>query len=189
MIDTLLEVIKTKKNIWVEIVSIFKTGSSLFCTNCKDIDYVVVVKSSVPIYLKYTDKECDYFIYSEDERKKRLNFVGNKVDTLFILDELFKKDNCIYGDSSTNFDLLANKEKYIDMLREVVPMYLINPNKTWHNSNNYCHRHLWWAILGLKFIENNHMKITEDIKEIIQKCHDGILEKSWEDWVKKKLLN
>jgi hypothetical protein len=37
------------------------------------------------------------------------------------------------------------------------------------------------------FIENNSYEITPEMKEIVQKCHDGCLPKSWEDWVKERI--
>ena len=32
-------------------------------------------------------------------------------------------------------------------------------------------------------IENNSYELTNEMKEIIQKCHDGTLNKTWETYV------
>ena len=188
-IKELKEKIKSLINEEPEIIFITKTGGHLFCDNCKDIDYRVVIKNELDKVVKFYNSETneDYFIHSLDIYNSHLNFENSDYYNLFILDDLFKKDYCDFGDKTTNLKLLENADKYKEMLKRVLPKSHLNPRIRWGGSDKYCNKRLWWTIMGLKFIDNNSYEITDEIKDIIQRCHDGVLEKSWEDWVKQKI--
>lgn len=188
MIEKLKLFIKNKTNQDVEIISIFRTGSHLFCSNCNDIDYKVIVKEDIPI-LRYFDNDTneDYFIYSQRDRHKALEFNDSNWNSIFSIDELFKNSTLVYGDSTINLDLLSKETEYKEMLRNVLSKWWFNKYVKWNNYELYCHRQFWWVIVGLKFIENKSYEITNELNDIIQLCHDGILPKYWETWVKEQL--
>jgi hypothetical protein len=89
--------------------------------------------------------------------------------------------------TSFHLDLFNKKEEYLEGMKRSCEMSILHPDISWEGSDLYCHKHLWYVILGLMFIENNSYEITPEMKEIVQKCHDGCLPKSWEDWVKERL--
>lgn len=184
----LKEKIKTyiKEEPIIEFIS--KTGSILFCENCKDTDYIVVIENDVPSFKIY-DKEIneDFFIKSRKTYNKYLNFEGNNLHNLFIIENLFIEKQCIYGKATVELDLLGKKEQYKTLLKTVLPKSFLNTRFKHKNSDKFCHPHLWWVILGLKLIENNSYEITLEIKNLIQQCHDGVLDKSWENYIKEKL--
>ena len=60
---------------------------------------------------------------SKRYRNQLINFEFDNLDELFILDEYFKG-------TDTELDIIKNKDKYLNILRKIVPLYLINPNKT-----------------------------------------------------------
>lgn len=188
MIDKVKSILQ-ELNVEGNIISIFKTGGHLFCENCKDIDYKIIVDNPKLKRTTYHDNETsiDYIFCSLTEREKELNFETNKKLNIYIIEELFKPTTTVYGDSSVNLDLLGNKGKYIELLRKTLPKSYLNPIIKWENSDKYCNRHLWWVIVGLKFIENKSYVIDDELKSIIQQCHDGVLPKQWENWVREKI--
>lgn len=188
MIETLKLFIKNKTNEDVEILSIFKTGSHLFCENCKDKDYVVIVDKPI-LRLKYRDTitNTDYFIYSKSERQTELEFNINNQNCIYVINELFKPTTTIYGDATVNLDLFNKEYEYKEMLRNILPKRFFSKRIRWENYETYCHNKFWWILLGLMFINNKSYEVTNDLKNIIQLCHDGKLPKYWETWVKEQL--
>lgn len=175
------------------IVSIFRTGGCLLCTNCKDVDYTVVIQNETEPF-KFADKEqcIDYYVKSQSVRNKLINFEPyDKPIRMYAIDEIFKPEPfmTIYGDDTCNLNLGLKEKEYKQALKEDLEKTIFHPLVHWKDDDKYCNKRLWWAILGLMFIENKSYEVTDDMKEIIQKCHDGILEKSWEDWVKNKLYD
>lgn len=186
---TLKEKIKEKIKEEPDIIFITKTGSHLFCENCNDYDYVVVINNNLKQGFKIFDKDLkeDYFVKSLKQYNKLLNFEELSFENIFILHDLFKPTYCTYGNADINLDLLGNKDKYKELLKNILPRSYFNNRIKWKDKGVYCHRHFWWIILGLKFIENRSYEITSEIKDIIQQCHDGVLDVYWEDWVKEQL--
>ena len=188
-IERLKDFLKTKINEEPDIITIYKTGSNLFCSECKDQDYTMVINNSFNTnglkYLKYFDAETqeDYFIWNKNEYNKMLNFEANNLSNLFIIADLFRENNTIYGDNTPQLQLLDKQNEYINMLKNVLHKSLLNPRVKWNNSDKYCHKLLWWVILGLKFIEQNNYNITDEMLDIVNKCHNGVLPKEWETYV------
>lgn len=182
---------KIKEQIGVEpnIISVFQTGSGLFCTNCKDLDYNVIIENNTsPFKIWDSETKTDYFVESFKDRQNRLQFEsGSRYKVQYVIDECFKVTTTIYGDNSINIDLLDNVSKYKKVVKEELIKGCLHPNVVWKDSDKYCHKHLWWVILGLLFIENKSYEVTDEMKNIIQKCHDGVLDKYWETWVKERL--
>lgn len=188
MIETLKQIVKEKRNEDVEIISIFKTGSHLFCTNCTDIDYVVIVDKPIKrVHYFNKDTNEDFFIYSQEERNRELNFETNTTSDIYAINEILKPTFYVYGDNVNHLDLLSKQVSYKEMLKEILPNSFLSKRLKWKNHEQYCHPKFWWVILGLKFIENKSYAITDEMKDIIQKCHDGVLPKNWETWVKERL--
>ena len=189
-IEQLKLAIQEKIGEYPEILFVTKTGGHLFCSNCKDEDYIVVIRSNSLESFKIYDSEnnIDYFVKgSYYYKNKLLNFSTKKIENVFAISDLFKPTKCIYGDSTVTLNLLSKEKEYKAMLKELLPKSILHPKIKWKNSDRYCHKHLWWAIIGLKMIDYKSYEITSEMQEIIQKCHDGVLEKSWEEWVKNKL--
>lgn len=188
-INKLKDFIKSKINEVPDIITIYKTGSNLFCDVCKDRDYTVVINNNFEInnlkYLKYFDTETneDYFIWSKNEYDKMLNFETSILSNLFIIADLFKENNTLYGSNKIELNLLEKQNDYKNMIKKVLPKSLLNPRVKWNDSDKYCHKLLWWVILGLKFIEQNNYNITDEMLDIINKCHNGVLSKEWETYI------
>ena len=188
MVEKVKQFIKNKYGKDLTINSIFRTGGHLFCENCKDYDYVVIVNEDIK-RTKYYDKETntDYFIYSQSERNRELEMDLNLHHTIYVINEIFKPYNTIYGDSTCKLDLFFKEEEYKEVLRNKLLKSSLSENITWENCEFYCHKTLWWAICGLLMLENRSYEITNEMKEVIQMCHDGVLPKKWEYWVRQKL--
>lgn len=191
MVDNLLIYLQNKHNLTQHnIISIFRTGGTLLCTSCKDTDYTVIVDDTKTMQHFWRDAtdNTEYFIMNIANREKLLSLSQPyNVLQLFILDEVFKPQTTIYGSATCNLDLFAHKEAYLEMLKDQVPKTFTHQCLHWKDRDKYCHRKLWWVILGLTFIENNSYEVSPELREIVQKCHDGILEKEWEEWVLDKI--
>ena len=171
------------------INSVFLTGASLFCTNCKDSDYTVIIQNDCDMFKIFdSENKIDYFVCSQRERDLILNFEYKRTPiSQFCIDELFKSNTTIYGDDTIYLDLLGNAEKYKVKPKKDLQNSFLSPHIHWENSDKYCNKRLWWAILGLLFIENNSYEVTSEMKNIIQQCHDGVLDKFWESWIKDRI--
>jgi hypothetical protein len=172
------------------VLFIFKTGSALFCSNSKDYDYKVVVSDAIEggVKMQYDPStNQDYIIINQDHYKQLISFDEMKLRTIYAIDIIFSDTSLVYGSKTLDPMLLHCSAKYKNMLRTVLPKSLLDKRVTWEGSDKYCHRHLWWVIMGLKFINNNSYEVTPELREIIQLCHDGKLDKSWEQWVKKEI--
>ena len=172
------------------IKCIFKTGSSMLLTNNRDEDYIIVYSptESHNENFRFTYRgKTDYFIYSEDAYREILNFnIGpSYCSNIAVISLVICKP--ILNELNLQLDLFNNVEKYKDTLRYACEISLLNTNVIWEGHENYCSKNLWFVILGLMMIENNSYEVTPEMKEIAQKCHDGCLPKSWEDWVKERL--
>ena len=187
MVEKIKELIKNKYE-QLNIISIYKIGSQCFCENCKDKDYKVIVDNAQKDRMIIYDKEndLDILIYSKEYFEKTINFEITTRETLFIINDIFKPTQTIYGDNSLNFKLLENADKYKNYLRErLLPFF--SKNASWQNHKNVCAKKFWCAIWGLMIIENNSYEITDEMLEIANKCHNYELPKAWEDWVKEKI--
>ena len=149
-INKLKDFIKSKINEEPNIISIYKTGSNLFCDCCNDYDYTVVINNNFETnnikYLKYFDTETneDYFIWSKNEYDKMLNFETSILSNLFIIADLFKENNTLYGSNKTELNLLNKQNEYVNMLKKVLPKSLLNPRVKWNDSDKYCHKLLYY---------------------------------------------
>ena len=135
-----------------------------------------------------SENKIDYSVCSQRERDLILNFEYKRTPiSQFCIDELFKSNTTIYGDDTIYLDLLGNAEKYKVKPKKDLQNSFLSPHIHWENSDKYCNKRLWWAILGLLFIENNSYEVTSEMKNIIQQCHDGVLDKFWESWIKDRI--
>lgn len=177
------------------IKGIFRTGGSLLLDGCKDEDYIIVYTKTDNFnsdFFHLFDKEnkVDYFGYSTELFNQLSTFslenpvAINQLRQVFMISILISEH--IKNDSLT-FDLLGQGDKFKEAARIACELSYINPNVYWAGHEDYCQKHLWYVIIGLMFIENNSYEVTPEMKEIVQKCHDGCLPKSWEDWVKERL--
>ena len=179
-----------------EIVGIFLTGSSLFLQNYKDIDYIVVYRKSERQQREFINtygfdaeknKNVDIFAFSEELFLDIINFNQNNFFTSAIYSVFFNTHKPIKNELNIKVDIFSNKEKYLNILRYACDVYFLLPEVYWIGHENYCKKTFWSVILGLMFLENNSYEVTPEMIDIVQKCHDGCLSKSWEDWVRDRL--
>ena len=123
-IEQLKLAIQEKIGEYPEILFVTKTGGQLFCSNCKDEDYLVVIKNTQITQFKIYDAEnkIDYFVKgSYYYKNKMLEFKGEKMDSLYAITDLFKPIKCIYGDNTVTLNLLSKEKEYKAMLKEIFP--------------------------------------------------------------------
>lgn len=187
MLNKILEILNNKFGN-LDIVSIYKTGSQLICDICNDYDYKVIVKElDKDVKSCYdVDTKLNLIIYKEDYYNKLCEFEIVDRHTAYIIDNVFKPNNTIYGDNSFNLKLLENADKFKAFARDKMRM-ILDKHYSWKGKGQCCNKHYWWYILTLMMIENNSYEITEQMLDIANKCHNGELSNYWEEWVKEKL--
>lgn len=182
MKDLIIKLI-TEKYGDLGIFSIYKTGSQLICNNCNDYDYKIIVENNeCDVRSFFNGKHrINVIIYSKEYYEKLLNFEIITRHTIYLIENLFKPNNTIYGDRTNEIKLLENADKYKQCVIQNFNKFIANEKSL------VCNKHLWWIIWSLMMIENNSYEITDEMLDIANKCHNYELPKAWEEWVKEKI--
>ena len=148
------------------LVCIFKTGSQLFCSNCKDYDYVIITKEEVNFpcfYIKELNLDC--FVMSVDTLNRRLqdNQWRYKLSVCMAKAD---SSNIIYGElPQLDIDILS-KEYFLRILA-IENEYA---QKTYFT--RYPLKTMVWGLALYYVILNNKLEFTDEQKVLLQKCHD-----------------
>lgn len=163
-----------------EILFMFKTGSELFCTNCKDSDVVVVIKDWDKDAKKYFIDGVDYFCYSETAFEKMAKMESGNFDDLFAVELLFATgENLLYGENPiSDYNWFDYKYKAVETALKCGERNYFSPNV--HNAINaeMCCKRTMWAFIIYFVIVNNAPTLTSEQLVILQKCHDNELPRS-----------
>ena len=92
------------------LVCIFKTGSQLFCTNCKDYDYVIITKEDVNFPCFHINElNADCFVMSIETLNKRLQDNQWRYKLSVCLAKI-DSSNIIYGElPELDIDILSRE--------------------------------------------------------------------------------
>lgn len=174
---TINEVVQgIRQDISEEILCVCGTGSSTFCTDCKDIDIWVITKDGNE-YGKIRGYDgYDIFVWSLSNLENAAKQFEYK--SLYIL-SLFKGE-ILYGDNPLgNFDFFAHKQEIIETIkRECEERHL---SAWFENGQNaeMCLKQSIWLLANYFAIVNNSFDFTDEQTEILQKCHDNKLPRSY----------
>lgn len=185
---SLIEHIKEKTN--NDVVFVYKTGASLFCNRCKDND-IVVVTNYGDDYRRLTKYEdYDIFCYSLDGIKKYATMeVTGQFSLYLIAFALAKNNNIIYGvNPLPNFNLLEYRDKLVRILIDNAKRYDCNKNIKNRLNKSACLKQSIWLFANYFSLVNNSLELTEGQLDIIQKCHDNELPRSYAEDLYQKLL-
>lgn len=162
----------------------------LFCNNCKDRDIVVITANGDDYRRISRYEDYDIFCYSLAGIKKCSEFQFNNRHTLYLIAlELAKGDNIVYGENPMpDFYLLGYKEKLLEVLICRARTYDCNPIISNKNNKNACLKQSIWLFANYFALANNSLDFTTEQLDIIQKCHDNELPRSYAEEVYKKLL-
>lgn len=173
-----------------DVIFVCKTGSTLFCNNCKDKDIVVVTASGEEYRRLLGYEDYDIFCRSVDGIKKMITFGDDKVPSVYAITfALAKGENVLYGTNPIqDFDYFAHKDEIVKTLIENAQKRDCNPRIRNGRNNDACLKQSIWLFANYFALVNNSLDFTAEQLEIIQKCHDNELPRSYAEEVYEKLL-
>lgn len=171
------------------IVCVYKTGSQLFCENCKDLDYTVVVDNWNKDFKAYHIDGIDYFCYSVAEFEKKIKMTSGRMSDLYAIETYLNEP--VYGiNPILNYNWTNYKDKAIETIIRCGETNYFNPNviRKKDNGKVVCNKTMCWALATLFVIKNGQAVFTVEQKEMLQKCHDGTLSKLYADALRNEIL-
>lgn len=172
----------------------FVTGSKTFCTNATDEDLIGVryeVEKRVDRY-----DGVDVFYWSLDTFRQLLKFKC-PIETvahqeLYNISFAIKKEEGeIFGEMPAdiaNYNFFDYKEDIVKSCIKSCEKYALNPRLTNPVNEDMCLKKSYWIFANYFALVNNSLDFTQEQLDIIQKCHDNELPRSYIEDVYQKLL-
>lgn len=176
------------------ILFYFTTGSKTFCSNCGDEDIVCIQKEVGESVIR--TRGVDTFCSTIDDFRKKLFF--NCSDNEMPHKQLYnvgfaclKQQGKIVGempDDIKNYNWFDYKDKIIELCVDQCKNYALRPRVFNKINKNSCLKHSYWIFANYFALINNSLDFTEEQLNIIQKCHDNELPRSYVEDLYQKLL-
>lgn len=171
----------------------FITGSSLFCTNCKDTDVISIRHSKERLAIREDGR--DTFLFTLDEFRNRLYF-NEKINLQYrelynVGFAMVKQKGEIYGDipdDIANYNWFDYKDKIIERCIDQCVNIALNPRIVNSHGKDLCLKHTYWLFANYFALANNSLEFTDEQKEILQKCHDNELPRTYADELYQNLI-
>ena len=172
----------------------FVSGSKTFCTNATDEDLIGVryeVEKRVDRY-----DGVDVFYWSLDTFRQLLKFkcpietVAHK-ELYNISFAIKKEEGEIFGEMPAdiaNYNFFDYKEDIVKSCIKSCEKYALNPRLTNPVNDDMCLKKSYWIFANYFALVNNSLDFTQEQLDIIQKCHDNELPRSYIEDVYQKLL-
>ncbi len=160
------------------VVCVFKTGSQIFCSNCKDSDYIVITNINIGMPLCYIKElKADCFIRSIDQFKAKITDDSWRYKLDVCLAYKYP-ENVVYGKLPELEADIFSKEYLLKILAIECEFaqrsYFVK----------YPLKSMVWGLALYYAIINNSLDFTDEQKEILQKAHDLELPISYRDELK-----
>lgn len=176
------------------ILFYFISGSKTFCSNCADEDVICVQKEVSDSVIRTSG--VDTFCFTVDDFRKRLFF--NYSDSEMPYRQLYnvgfallKQQGKIVGempDDIKNYNWFDYKDKIIELCVDQCKNYALRPRVVNKINRGACLKHSYWIFANYFALVNNSLDFTAEQLDIIQKCHDNELPRSYAEDLYQKLL-
>ena len=172
----------------------FVSGSKTFCTNATDEDLVGVRYEVEKRADRYDG--VDVFYWSLDTFRQLLKFkcpietVAHK-ELYNISFAIKKEEGEIFGEMPAdiaNYNFFDYKEDIVKSCVKSCEKYALNPRLTNPVNEDMCLKKSYWIFANYFALVNNSLDFTQEQLDIIQKCHDNELPRSYIEDVYQKLL-
>lgn len=172
----------------------FLSGSSIFCNNATDEDFVCV-QYEVQKRAERHDG-CDIFYWSFDAFKKLLQFkcpfkdVAHK-ELYNISFAIGNEKGEIFGEVPTdiaNYNWFDYREDIVRSCIKSCDSYALHPRMSNPKNKDMCLKHTYWIFANYFALINNSFDLTPEQQEIIQRCHDNELPRTYAEELYNKLL-
>lgn len=172
----------------------FCAGSKTFCNNATDEDLVGVqyeVEKQVDRY-----DGVDVFYWSLDTFRQLLKFEYPIKDITYrelynISFAIRKEKGEVFGEMPAdiaNYNFFDYKEDIVKSCIKSCETYALNPRLTNRSNEDMCLKHSYWIFANYFALVNNSLDFTQEQLDIIQKCHDNELPRSYAEDLYQKLL-
>lgn len=176
-----------KENLGNEMLCAYQTGSEIFCTNCKDKDIVVITNGGEEHGRLFGYDGYDVFTYSLDALNDIINFKAINGYSLYLI--ALAKSNILYGENPCDkLDLFAHKAELVDLMIEQCKSKYCSTRYRNAKNRTACLQQTIWLFANYFALLNNSLDFTAEQQEILQKCHDNELPRSYADDLYQKLL-
>ena len=172
----------------------FCAGSKTFCKNATDEDLVGVQYEVEKRADRYDG--CDVFYWSLDNFRKLLKFecpienVAHK-ELYNISFAIRKEKGEVFGEMPidiANYNFFDYKEEIIRSCIKSCKEYALHPRLSNPTNRDMCLKHTYWIFANYFALVNNSLDFTKEQLDIIQKCHDNELPRSYAEDLYQKLL-
>lgn len=171
------------------IVFACKTGSELFCSNCKDTDYLVVVDNLGKDIEQHHIDDTDYFCMSVDAFAKMATMQSGKFCDLYALCLLYGE--VVQGQNPiADYDWFALKRRAVEVALWCGERNYFTKRLKFYNASkeSVCSKRMVWALAIYYTIVNGSTNFTDEQKQVMQMCHDRKLPRAKADWLKEQLV-
>lgn len=175
-----------------EVLCIAYTGSSIFCTNCKDLDLFVITKGAggrkyLNNYSEFSSSGIDVFAWSIDYIQQVINYRYVDVMNLYLLGLTDK--NIVYGANPfPSFNLFDHKADLLDTMIKLCENKYCSAKYRNMKNKDMCLSRTYWLFANYFALVNNSLEFTTEQKEILQKCHDNELPRTYADELYQNLV-
>lgn len=161
-----------------EVLCISLTGSETFCSNCKDTDIWVIANTDKDYSRIFGYEGYDIFVWSLNNLKECTQFEQKEFKSLYIIS--FLKNEKLYGTNPIpDFNLLDHKNKLVDLMIMLCERKYNNSLYANAKNDEMCLKQSVWLFANYFAILNDSLDFTDEQKEILQKCHDNELPRSY----------
>ena len=185
----LVDEIEKRLDTSATIKFIFKGGSAILCNNCKDTDLIVVAENHIGIK-RFTVDNYDIFVYTIEEFKKfATTTLNDHRDNYSIAVGLATGDNVVYGSNPIEkYNWFNYKKQIVQKALDNFVQYFGNGQVVNSQAPNCCLKRTYWIFANYFALTNNSFDFTQEQLDIIQKCHDNELPRSYAEDLYNKLL-
>lgn len=174
-----------------EILCKIPTGSSVLCTNCKDQDYIIVVKDcGEKGFVQLGENSIDYFVRSIPTFTRIATADASLPQGLYSISVPLAIKNGLDGTLPIdNYNWFNYRENIINTcLNHIIDVYLGSIKQYNGENRNVCLKLTYWVFASYFALVNNSLDFTAEQLDIIQKCHDNKLPRSYAEELYEKLL-
>ncbi len=172
----------------------FVTGSKTFCTNTKDED-IVCVKLNTTVPVERFEGQ-DIFYWTLDFFRKVIGFkcpyesleYRQLYNISFAIQKAKGKIIGNLPEDIANYNFFDYKDDIIKCCVQQCEKFALYKRYRNPNNKNACLKNSYWIFANYFALVNNSFDFTQEQLDIIQKCHDNELPRSYAEDVYQKLL-
>lgn len=171
-----------------EVICKIPTGSQLFCKNCKDEDWLVCVKDcGTNGFKQISANGVDYFLNNVNVFRNVATASPIHWTGLYgLCVPIAIKNGTIVGELPIdNYDWFDYKDNIITSCLQYLGSLSRKRNRL---NREMCLKTTYWVFANYFALANNSFDFTAEQLEILQKCHDNELPRTYADDLYQKLL-